>query len=82
MYARDEVADEGREACNTTQAYEPLRTGSATDRGVGDPLIWRLRREASSYGEQYERKRRAVEILERHPEFEELIELLRLVPIY
>jgi hypothetical protein len=56
--------------------------GSVLGQAQEEPLIWRLRREAMSYGEQTEKKNRAVEILERHPEFEELIELLRLVPIY
>jgi hypothetical protein len=45
-------------------------------------LVWGLRHEAQHHAAEYEKKRRAVELLERHPEFEELRELLTLVPIY
>lgn len=47
-----------------------------------EPLIYRLMRNMNSSEHEARKQRRAVEILERHPEFEELIELLRLVPIY
>jgi hypothetical protein len=51
-------------------------------KAVQEPLIYRLRRDACGLGEQAARQRRAVEILERHPEFEEFIELLKLIPLY
>lgn len=53
----------------------------ANDCYVGrEPLMWRLQREASNLGDEAARKRRAIELLTLHPEFEELLELLRLVP--
>jgi hypothetical protein len=47
-----------------------------------EPLIYRLMRNMNASEHEARKQRRAVEILERHPEFEELIELLRLVPIW
>lgn len=47
-----------------------------------EPLIYRLMRNMNSSEHEARKQRRAVEILERHPEFEELLELLRLVPIW
>lgn len=47
-----------------------------------EPLTDRLRFESMKLEEEYVRKQRAVDILERHPEFAELMELLRLVPLY
>lgn len=52
------------------------------EKAVAEPLIWSLRRQAVLAGNDAARKNRAIEILERHPEFEELIELLRIVPIW
>jgi hypothetical protein len=46
-----------------------------------EPLLWRLMDEADSYGEQAAKKNRAIELLQLHPEFEDLIELLRIVNI-
>lgn len=62
----------GCEQFATTAAKEPW-----------PPLrIQQLFNEGQSYQEQANRKMRAVELLAKHPEFEDLLELLRLVPIY
>jgi hypothetical protein len=63
---------------------EPFGRGFAPDvqECNPEPLLWRLQREADSYGGQAAKKRRAVELLRMHPEFEDLIELLRIVNLY
>lgn len=47
-----------------------------------ESLLRRLQREALSYGDQAAVKYRAIELLQMHPEFEDLLELLRIVNIY
>src|SRR5260370_42292191 len=46
------------------------------------PLLFELLFKAEKSGIENARNQHALEILQRHPEFEELIELLRLVPIF
>lgn len=60
----------------TGQATRPV---DCCGKAESEPLIWRLRREESMSSVHTARQRRAIDILERHPEFEELLELVRIV---
>jgi hypothetical protein len=88
---RSMQADKQRNSVDGTQAASPnprdVETSGAcgqaeAPREIHEPLLWRLQREANSYGDRAARKQRAVELLQMHPEFEDLIELLRIVNIY
>ncbi len=60
------------------------QAGAATTGYVGiadsESLLSRLKREARTAGDGLTKKQRAIHILQRHPEFEEFLELLRLLP--
>jgi hypothetical protein len=75
-----------KEYCDQEQASTPLRSGgirggyTTSDTCTGaarELLVHRLQRLVSERYDNASRLNRAIDILQRHPEFEEFLELLR-----